>query len=382
MLYIAFPRDLRDLYKDSEWLVYSKMVAETQFTPDDILVLSEWTVSERMELVQTMYRVRQQGARVIYIGPKQSETDDFRRQMCLMGIFDFIFFGDEIVLGEIDELIESPRSPVQVKEYLDVDSQSADSLVELPPVVVVFEEQNESDPIAESDDITAKGKFNFGFLRRRDTQERSDIKNQPRKEASVKKFVWPNPEAVQVRILGDAGSGRSFVAWNLAALCGQRELPSAVVEDDVLTLTEWAGVGNGIHVYSDPPKKGYRVIIDTREPLRNEGTDDFYIVVTWPDKIRIERILLKLQEKLIPANKVMWVINGYSPELPLPVDIGSEYVVIPHEPRQVSATRMKRPLVTSDTSFADLLQPITDQISELFILNAKGVRRDVVSSGV
>ncbi|MCL6441889.1 MAG: adenylyl-sulfate kinase [Alicyclobacillus sp.] len=118
MLYLAFPTDLRERYKDSEWLVYAKQIHETQFTPEDTVVLSGWVVHDRAEQLQIMYRIRQQGARVIYVGPKEEETDEFKRQLCLIGIYDFVFFGDEVVLGAIDQLIEYPRTPADVREYM------------------------------------------------------------------------------------------------------------------------------------------------------------------------------------------------------------------------------------------------------------------------
>jgi len=379
LLYIAFPQDLRDLYKDSQWLVYSKMVSETTFAPEDVLVLSEWVVSERMDLVQTMYRARQQGARVIYIGPKSSETDDFKRQMCLMGIYDFLFFGDEIVLGDIDVLLEQPRTPYDVKEFLDIGTET---LVDMPPVVVVFEEKIQaSDAMLEQQsekEDTSRFRLGNPFRKKASddsghTSAQIEVKSQ-----NIKRFVWPNPEAVRVRIIGDSGSGRSFLSWNLATLCGRRELPTAVVEDDVLTLTEWSGITRGIHVYAVPPKKGYRTIIDTRNTEKIDPLDDFYIVLTWPDKIRMEKNLLLLEERYIPAERVIWVINRYVPGLPLPVQLSSEHIVIPNDLRQVSATRMKTPLVDLDVNFAALIEPITNRISDMFISNARGGKKQNV----
>lgn len=374
MLYLAFPTDLRDRYKKSEWLVYGKMVSETLFTAEDILVLSEWTIPDRMELVQTMYRVRQLGARVIFIGPSLSDTEDFKRQLCLMGVYDFAFFADEIVLGTIDHLIEHPRSPIDVKAYID---HGGDGLTQMPPVVDVYEEETVPDLLKQEVSSERKNIGGGGplFRRSKDKGTSSQSNEEPNSSngAVRRKFTWPNPRAVHIRIVGEPGCGKTFVAWNLAALCNQQELPTAVIEESLLPLVDWTDIKSGVHVYQDTPPKGYRVLLDTRPQMeQGRAQPDLVIAVTWPDKIRMERIGLKLHQEMIPMHQVCWVINGHDAGLPLPTLIDEGYIVLPHEPRQYAAMHMKRPLVELVASYSSLLSPIAARISDLFIQNSKG----------
>ncbi|WP_029421794.1 hypothetical protein [Alicyclobacillus macrosporangiidus] len=143
MLYLAFPSDLRERYKDSVWLVYDKHVKDTQFTPEDTLVLTSWVVPQRTEQLQIIHRARQQGARVIFIGAEEEGTEEFKRQLCLMGVYDWAFFRDEVVLGEIDKLIEHPRTPADVREY--VGEQDAGAPRQPPPVVEIIEPPEDKD---------------------------------------------------------------------------------------------------------------------------------------------------------------------------------------------------------------------------------------------
>lgn len=379
MLYFAISIDLRDRYKDCEMLMYAKQVSETQFTPEDLVVLSEWTLSKRAELIQQIYRIRQAGARVIYIGPVSSETDEFKRQLCLMGVYDFVFFDDEIVLGRIDDFIENPRTPLDVKDYLD-QAEVTESQAELPTIVDIFEEQEDTIPLPEGELEEQKKFGGLGQMFRR--PKGVSVLNSNAKQTTVKKYVWPHPEAVKVRVLGDAGSGKSFITWNLASICNRNELPAAIVEESTLTITDWTGIGEGISVFNTTPKKGYRVVLDTHIPSRDEE-DDLYIVVTWPDKFRIQSMLLKLEELMIANHKVIWVVNNHVPEIPLPVELDGSVIVIPNDPRQVGAARMKQPLVELDPNFGGIFQPLAERISELFIQNAKGrVPEDVVIAGV
>lgn len=387
MLYLAFPTDLRDRYKKSEWLVYGKMVSETLFTAEDILVLSEWTIPDRMELVQTMYRVRQQGARVIFIGPSPSDTEDFKRQLCLMGVYDFAFFTDEIVLGVIDDFIEHPRTPIDVKGYID---HGSNALTEMLPIVDVYEEERVPEPHDQVEPSTERERTGgIGHLFRRSKEKSGDasIQSSAHKnsgsDSALRKFIWPNPRAVHIRIVGEPGCGKTFVAWNLAALCNQQELPTAVIEDSHLPLADWTDIKSGVHVYQDTPPKGYRVLVDTRPQMeQGKSQPDLVIAVTWPDKIRMERIGLKLHQEMIPKQQVCWVINGHDAGLPLPAMIDEGYIVLPHEPRQYAAMHMKRPLVELVASYSSLLSPIVGRISDLFIQNSKGKIEDVDAARV
>lgn len=143
MLYLAFPADLRERYTESTWLVYDKQVLETTFGPGDILLLSAWVVPRRAEQLQIIHRARQEGARVIFVGPKEDETDEWKRQLCSLGVYDFAFFGDEVVLGVIDDLIEHPRTPLDVRAYVD---ETVWHLAREDPVVVETIEKPKADP--------------------------------------------------------------------------------------------------------------------------------------------------------------------------------------------------------------------------------------------
>ncbi|MDP9729387.1 hypothetical protein FY534_13970 (plasmid) [Alicyclobacillus sp. TC] len=118
MLYLAFPVDLRDRFSGSEWLIYPKQVQETRFTPEDTVVLSEWIAKDRAELLQILHTVQKTGARIVYVGSKTEETEEWKRQLCLYRVYDFLFFGEEMVLKELEDLLEHPRSPQEVARYL------------------------------------------------------------------------------------------------------------------------------------------------------------------------------------------------------------------------------------------------------------------------
>ncbi|WP_206886129.1 hypothetical protein [Alicyclobacillus mali (ex Roth et al. 2021)] len=143
MLYLAFPADLRERYAESTWLVYDKQVLETTFGPGDILLLSAWVVPRRAEQLQIIHRARQEGARVIFVGSKEDETDEWKRQLCSLGVYDFAFFGDEVVLGVLDDLIEHPRTPLDVRAYVD---ETVWHLAREDPVVVETIEKPKAAP--------------------------------------------------------------------------------------------------------------------------------------------------------------------------------------------------------------------------------------------
>ena len=86
MLYLALPTDLRDRYKGSEWLAYATKIGDTQFHAGDTLVVSEWMFRERHALLQALGHVRQSGARVVFVGSVVHESDDFKRDLWLMGV--------------------------------------------------------------------------------------------------------------------------------------------------------------------------------------------------------------------------------------------------------------------------------------------------------
>jgi len=271
MLYLALPIDLRDRYKSSAWLVYAKQIQQTKFTEEDVIVLSEWTVTNRAEMVDLILNIRQQRARVIYIGSVENENIEWKRQLVLMGVFDWVFFDNDVVLGKIDALIEAPRNAREVSDYL---STSEAKVMDMPLVVDYIEEDGQSAtdylPSEDEDDMEASSGTLFdrikgfrGVLSRKQRQD-DGMNHRPtvtqvlmsaEDEGVPKRFVWPNPEPVRIQILGDGGVGKSFVAWNLAASCDAKELPCTVVEEAGLPLQQWAGL-DGVQIYDKEPKKG------------------------------------------------------------------------------------------------------------------------------
>ena len=386
MLYLALPIDLRDRYKNSLWLVYAKQIQQTKFTEEDVIVLSEWTVTNRAEMVDLILNIRQQRARVIYIGSVENENIEWKRQLVLMGVFDWVFFDSDVVLGKIDALIESPRNARDVSDYL---STSEARVMDMPLVVDYIEEDGQSSvdylPPDDKDDAEASGgklldriKGIGGVLNRNKQRQDDSVEAHPpvatqvltssQEEGVPKRFVWPNPEPVRIQILGDGGVGKSFVAWNLAASCDAKELPSTVIEEDVMQLQQWAGL-DGIHIHDKEPKKGYRVHIHTgTEPMSNA---DLYVLVSFPDSYRIERTRIKIQDLELSDKKIVWVINHHWPELPLMSELPEPIVVLPHDARQIGAVMVKRPLAISDKTFASRLEPIVSIVSDLFVENAK-----------
>ncbi len=134
VLYLAFPKDLRDRFPGSVWLVYAKQIQETLFTKDDTVVLSEWVTDDRAELLQTLHLVQRQGPRIVYVG-SDTETEAFKRQLCWLHVYDLLFFGNEISLQALEDLLAHPRSARDVARYLPESERT-----EMPPLVEATEE--------------------------------------------------------------------------------------------------------------------------------------------------------------------------------------------------------------------------------------------------
>lgn len=358
MLYLALSVDLRDRYKGSEWLAYARRMEEIPWQAGDTLVVSEWVMPERHALLQSLGRVSQSGARVVFIGSRVHESDAFKRDLCLVGVYDFLFVGDELVLQELDDLLAHPRSKDDVAAYRQ--EEIAD--VPTPPQVVdVFTEEPFSwVPLPE------EGKPRFDTL----VQEPAEASSKPRSQRTqgdgrpVRKFVWPTPSPVRVHIRGDHGCGKSFLALQLLSLCHAHELPAALVEEDPSTLLSWCEPPLADHVTVGDPPPGYRVIFDTRS---DSGSADMVLNVTWPDASPLSDAVVSGRGKSGTGAPVVWVVNHHTPGVLWSNPADGEIILIPHEPRQFHAMRMKTPLVELDPVFAVHFQPLLERISASFL---------------
>ncbi|KUO95821.1 hypothetical protein [Ferroacidibacillus organovorans] len=368
MLYLAFPTDLRDRFKDSVWLAYAGRIQDTRFEPADTLVTCEWMFPERDALLQTLGRVRQSGARVVFVGAAAHESDTFKRELCLQGIYDFLFVGEELVLQELDALLGHARSAQDVAVYLH---REEENVIEPPKLVDVFEGADEPftwEPLEQDGQAPSGDRFDTLFQPNSIGSSATGEKKQGAVKRLVRRFVWPDPAPVRVRILGERGCGKSFIALQLASLCHANELPAAVVEEEPATLQQWCDASFSSHIYASEPPKGYRVIFDTRAdgdmPLSNI---DLILVVTWPDDAWMGDKLLPLQTKPGVHDRVICVVNHDTVGLLVDKDHTVQTVAIPHEPRQFHAMRMQTPLVHLDPHFAKAFLPIVRRISTAFV---------------
>lgn len=359
MLYLAFPIDLRDRFRGAVWLAYAGKVQETEFHADDTLVIGEWMFPHRDTLLQTLSRVRQSGARVVFTGQSARASDDFKRELCLLGIYDFLFVGDELVLQDLDVLLEHPRSVSDVAVYLSRD-EGPD--VEAPKLVDVFDGGDEPFVWEPLEEDTTSPKFDALFQPGAPGKPvQSDGSHGP----SVRRFVWSDPTPLCVRVLGESGCGKSFVALQLASLCHGRDLQAAVVEEHVEPLRGWCEESLASHIYDADPPKGYRVILDTRPDGDTPLSEiDLILLVTWPDTSHLTETLQRLRDQDM-LDHVMCIVNHASTGL-VPKHADS-MVYIPHEPRQFHAMRMRTPLVDLDPRFAEVFLPVVERISTRFI---------------
>lgn len=366
MLYIACPIDLRDRNKGSVWLAYAGKIQETVFHASDTLVVCEWMFPRRDALLQTLGRVRQSGARVVFVGQSARESDDFKRELCILGIYDFLFVADELILSDLDALLEHGRSQEEVAMYLH---REEGPITEPPKLVDVFDGKDEPfqwTPLEE--DGAPINLRRFDNLLRSNPDTGSFIERGNWRQTSAHRFVWPDPAPLQVRILGERGCGKSFVALQLASLCHEKELPAAVVDEDPATLNDWCEEPLSSHIFATDPPKGYRVILDTRSggdtPL---SSIDLILVVTWPDAVRIKGALQALENQTDLHERVQCIVNHCSEGLNSTRSMSVPLLCIPHEPRQFHAMRMRTPLVHLDPHFARAFLPIVEQISMRFI---------------
>ncbi len=214
MLYFTLPHDVRERYENSEWLVYQKQIEETTFTPEDIVVFWTWLVPDAGERMTLLHRIRRQGARVIYVGPKAEDTDEFKRRLCFLQIYDFLFIDHEIVLAALDRLIEQPRTASDVREYLSEEERQG--LGDAPSVVDVVDSEGTPTESTEPDDNVPRpqGRTRRGWMRRR------------------KETVEPVIQLIQPRLIAVVGlwprSGVSTTAQLIAKLFVERMPPNTV----------------------------------------------------------------------------------------------------------------------------------------------------------
>jgi len=352
VLYLALSVDLRDRYKGSEWLAYARRIEEISWQTGDTIVVCEWMIQNRHSLLQTLSRVSQSGARVVFVGSSVHESDALKRDLCLVGVYDFLFVGDEMVLQELDDLLAHPRSQNDVAAYLQEDTADVPTH---PQVVDVF--TGEEDPFSWAP-LPEEGEPQF------DTLVQEPGVGSPRSQRTqgdmrpVRKFVWPTPSPVRVQIQGDHGCGKSFLALQLLSLCHANELPAALVEEDATSVQAWCEPGLASHRQTEQPAPDVRVLIDTRPDV---GASDLILVITWPGASTLPSAP---PESEIP---VVWVVNHHTPGVlwSTPADI--DCILIPHEPRQFHAMRMKTPLVELDPTFAMHFQPLMERISARFV---------------
>lgn len=348
MLYLAFiDTDLRDRFKDSKWLLYSSDIKDTTFTSDDVLVISEFVVKSRAELIDIIFKVHRAGARVIFVGGKENETFELKRQLVWMGVFDLYFAGDELDLREIDKLIEHPRTAKDVEQYfVGMD----DVQPRMPTAVDIIEAEDTRDASDYAELATEA--INEPLVDTSDTSSR---------------VVWKTPDPVRIRLLSDSGVGKSFVAWNIASILNEQELPTAIIERNIHPLSEWVDL-KSVHVMNEEPKKGYRVHLFTES---EKGDFDLTVVIAYPDKYRIERAMLRLHELSVPSEKTVWIINRHAEGTPLPISISGIVTSIPDDPRQMGAVLMQTPLAKSDETFKNRFSLLTELISGLYAGKAK-----------
>lgn len=354
MLYLALPVDLRDRYNGSEWLAYARRIGETPWQAADTLVASEWMIPERNTLLQTLGRVWQSGARVVFVGSTLHESDAFKRDLCLVGVYDFLFVGDELVLQELDDLLAHPRSRDDVAAYL---KEETVAVPDPPQVVDVF--TGEGEPFTWAP-LPEEAEPHFDTLLQAPVEglPKAQMLVTQRTARPVRKFVWPTPSPVRVHIQGDRGCGKTFLALQLLSLCHAHELPAAVVEEDAAPLQACCETRLANHVTTGVPAPGYRVIFDTRP---DAGPSDLVLVVTWPGAPDLPK------EQSGSDTPLIWVVNHHTPGVLWSNPAEVETILIPHEPRQFHAMRMKTPMVELDPAFASHFDPLMKRISARFL---------------
>lgn len=369
MLYLCLfdTHDLRDRWPGSTWLVYAAQAFDQAYTADDTVLLSEWYLRDPLELARLMRQMRAQGARVIYVGSGRNESETWKRLLASLGVYDWLFVPPkdaEINLGALDALLAHPRTMAdpEVAPYLAL----AFAEVQTPDVVDLLDPADgEGMPETAGEESQRRVRLPRmpRWLRERETV--AVPAGEP--AGSVRRVVWQAQKPVRVAVVGDAGAGKTYVCWNLAALCNRHDMPCAVAETDTQTLAAWAGA-DGVHVYPRFGRKGYRVWLETQSARETVGWIDLWLVVTFPDAQRIERWATRLREWDVDENSVLWIVNRHDDGVPLPYGPPfGQVLTLPHEVRQMGAVRLQTPLADTDARMAARLLPVVQRFDAVFL---------------
>ncbi|MHB1681232.1 MAG: hypothetical protein ACYCYO_00190 [Bacilli bacterium] len=385
MLYLTFDMDLRERWPDSAWLQYPQMAQETVYQQGDVVVLVEWFVGSRLEVVDLLQRIRKVNARVVYVGNEGNESEEWKRQLVMLGVYDFVFVGAELDLYVIDTMLDRPRTIRDVKAYVpDWQEKAAE------PTLVEILEEHDTTPTsalaatAERAQVEGReeAKRSKGLRFWREDREESDGSSEV-STGPTRKVIWGQPDPVRVAVVGDGGAGKSFIALQVAALCQARHWRTAIWEEELHPLVLWAAPEH-MHVFDKKPSRGYRVWLETvsGDGRANAWSErarqaDVILVVTFADGYRMGRWRAAVMGEDIDETRVLWVVNHHAPEAPLPVERWNNMVAIPHDTRHVAAARLRQPLVLTDPRFGAYFAPILDELETA--VGAKGKGKEVTA---
>ena len=400
-LAVATGYDLRDnlrgLANQVEWLSYGDMVKNAPYQQGDILAVSNWVIPDRGEMVDAINTARRAGARVVYVGQEDdpAKAEEFKRHLVLLGVYDFYFVSPhEVEVNRIEELIAHPRSAKDVSAYLPEPAK-----IDMEPTFVsVYQDTIEN---IETPDLT-QDRFSFatrvrGHLRvlrswpTRKVQriEVVEEKDESQKVPSVKhqkhRVLWKRLDPLRIALIGDAGAGKSQLAWNLAAMANDNELYAVVV--DANSVYAQCKEDSKVAVLEQEPKTGYRLHLIVSNKIIPA---DAYVFITWPDEAKMEQWLEEAQNRLLSYDDIWWLLNFTEENFPMPMVLASPVVEMPFDTRHYLSGYMGIPLAVRDTKLYDRLFPFiqdwmrryrekSEQHEEEVIVT-EGMEDDVVSS--
>ncbi len=398
-LAVATGYDLRDnlrgLADQVEWLSYGDMVKNAPYQQGDILAVSNWVIPDRGDMVDVINTARRAGTRVVYVGQEDdpAKAEEFKRHLVLLGVYDFYFVSPhEVEVNRIEELIARPRSAKDVSAYLPEPAK-----IDMEPTFVsVYQDTIEN---IEAPDVT-QDRFSFitrarGHLRvlrswpARKVQRIELVEDEPQKTSPVKhqkhRVLWKRLDPLRIAIVGDAGAGKSQLAWNLGAMANDNELYAVVV--DVNSVHARCREESKVAVLEQEPKTGYRLHLIVSEKIIPA---DAYVFITWPDEVKMDRWLEAAQNRLLSYDDIRWLINFTEENFPLPMLLASPVTKIPFDTRHYLSGYMGIPLAVRDTKLYDTLLPVVQdwmhryrqksEQHEEVIVTQEGMENDVVSS--